>query len=859
MWLRVLLISASLLILFALTTKAEANIKYLHINSTTVYRFNTVKITSRIQNDGTARDKLIFKVALPNNAFITGFSMTLKNIHIEGRIIKQIQSFLNKQKKKVFDPRGNRPRSTSLFTIIIQAPPTTWATFSLTYQNMLQRRHGMYEQVLYITPGQVVEDLVVESNIFETRNITELKVFPLRGELISDEKKLEGKDTDMDVEGRSANIIYQPTVEEQRAFSEKGLHGLYTIKYDILHGKSKGDIVLWNGYFVHFFSPSGLTPLPKDIVFVLDDSTSMTGNKLKQMKEAMYMILESLNKNDRFNFIQFSHKITPRKTGFVRATSSNIEAAKEYVRNIFIAKGATNINDAIIDGLKMFDKLSYKPEARSSILFFLTDGRATVGESSTEKILENIKSYNSRKIQIFAISFGGDADYTLMKKMSYLNDGVPRRIYEASDSAYQLKQFFDEISSILIKGIKFSYSSPYVYTDDIAWSRFKNYYAGSEIITGGKMSDAEMKKLGLRISERKSGGTYNIDFLSDAMSINEKPPFMSMKEYNILMEKMWAFLTLKYWMRLKLMGGEAGYLGRINEKIDELSLKYNFLTDGTTMTLKNPPGTPLAEEIALPVFEPDLYGEARLARVGNMRVFADPHFMVNLPELELPVCFEIIADKGDFLLLLEDPVSGVRVTASVVESRARNKDGRHKTYLGEVFISTHDLQVRISPYDIRLNGLSLSWKIEKSLGTHHVRVVITGSKYHVAVIVNNSTQMLIQRYLYAVKNPMQVNYLNFYVTDHTGLSSKTTGLLGYFAHAHVNETSLKLKEPLPRTLNLTAASRETGKIYPFTAHLVDRLDVFDIKHTVRCWKILPHENFALFGGIETGKFFLDEL
>ncbi|CAE1318574.1 unnamed protein product [Acanthosepion pharaonis] len=162
----------------------NANIKYLHINSTTVYRFNTVKITSRIQNDGTARDKLIFKVALPNNAFITGFSMTLKNIHIEGRIIKQIQSFLNKQKKKQFDPRGNRPRSTSQFTIIIHAPPTTWATFSLTYQNMLQRRHGMYEQVLYITPGQVVEDLVVETNIFETQNITELKVFPLRGELI---------------------------------------------------------------------------------------------------------------------------------------------------------------------------------------------------------------------------------------------------------------------------------------------------------------------------------------------------------------------------------------------------------------------------------------------------------------------------------------------------------------------------------------------------------------------------------------------------------------------------------------------------------------------------------------------------
>ena len=79
--------------------------------------------------------------------------------------------------------------------------------------------------------------------------------------------------------------------------------------------------------------------MPKDIVFVLDDSTSMTGNKMKQMKEAMYMILETLHKDDRFHFVQFSNVVSPRERGFVQATPRNIESAKEYVRRTFVARG----------------------------------------------------------------------------------------------------------------------------------------------------------------------------------------------------------------------------------------------------------------------------------------------------------------------------------------------------------------------------------------------------------------------------------------------------------------------------------------------------------------------------------------
>lgn len=37
-----------------------------------------------------------------------------------------------------------------------------------------------------------------------------------------------------------------------------------------------------NGYFVHFFAPDNLPQMPKNVVFVVDRSGSMEGEKMKQ-------------------------------------------------------------------------------------------------------------------------------------------------------------------------------------------------------------------------------------------------------------------------------------------------------------------------------------------------------------------------------------------------------------------------------------------------------------------------------------------------------------------------------------------------------------------------------------------------
>ncbi|KAJ8955617.1 hypothetical protein NQ318_001447 [Aromia moschata] len=65
-------------------------------------------------------------------------------------------------------------------------------------------------------------------------------------------------------------------------------------------------VLLQDGYFIHFFAPSDLEPLPKHVVFVLDTSGSMDGTKISQLKDAMKSILSELRKGDIVNIIEFN-------------------------------------------------------------------------------------------------------------------------------------------------------------------------------------------------------------------------------------------------------------------------------------------------------------------------------------------------------------------------------------------------------------------------------------------------------------------------------------------------------------------------------------------------------------------------
>lgn len=94
-----------------------------------------------------------------------------------------------------------------------------------------------------------------------------------------------------------------------------------------------------DGYFVHFFAPSDMKEIPKDVLLILDCSGSMGGRKIRQMKAAVIGVLKDLHEGDRFNILKFSEVVKYYKDSMVYANKKSIDDAKEYVVSLSATGG----------------------------------------------------------------------------------------------------------------------------------------------------------------------------------------------------------------------------------------------------------------------------------------------------------------------------------------------------------------------------------------------------------------------------------------------------------------------------------------------------------------------------------------
>nr|XP_022330406.1 inter-alpha-trypsin inhibitor heavy chain H3-like isoform X5 [Crassostrea virginica] len=355
-----------------------------------------------------------------------------------------------------------------------------------------------------------------------------------------------------------------------------------------------------DGYFVHFLAPEGIEPMPMDIIFVLDKSGSMGTTKMNQVKESMMTILDDVKAEDKIFIMAFESSLHYWKQEFVQATPENIIASKNYVNNIR-SGGGTNIDLALKEGIKRLTQISGN-KGRAPVLVFLTDGEATSGETNTERILENLKRENEAEIPIFSLAFGQGADFDIVKRVAAQNNGFGRKIYEDSDAALQIAGFYKEISTVLMKNVSFNYIDGTLYDTEVTTTKFNTYFKGSEMVVAGKVKDLNKLQSGLTVNGT-GVGNREIEIPVPRMwcTILPWPPRPSMPfttptppvttRNPSIMEKLWAYLTIKQLLKDKDALDSTNKIKTLNDKIIQLSLKYQFVTPLTSMVVTLPDQT----------------------------------------------------------------------------------------------------------------------------------------------------------------------------------------------------------------------------------------------------------------------------
>ncbi|XP_057702098.1 inter-alpha-trypsin inhibitor heavy chain H3-like isoform X2 [Corythoichthys intestinalis] len=797
-------------------SETMVEVQTFRVDCAVTSRFAHTVMTSKALNRANISQEIFFEVELPKTAFITNFTMEIDGQLFVGEV-KEKEKAKKQYEKAVSSGKTAglvkaSGRQMEQFSVSVNIAAESNVIFILTYEELLQRKLGQYEILTRVKPRQPVQDFQITVNIFEPQGLASVdatatfltnQLLPLVEKTVTDTK---------------AHITFSPTMEQQRTCPscvDTQIEGDFIVKYDVKRKENLGEVQMVNGYFVHFFSPPDLPGVPKNVIFVVDRSGSMSGKKIAQTREALTAILKDLHKGDHFAIVLFDDKIVTWKNSLMKATEKNVTNAIAYIRKLK-EKGSTDINRALLEAVKMLKKERRDkrlPERSVDMIILLTDGMPNHGVSNLEEIQENVRQAIQGRMSLFCLGFGNDVDYSFLDVMSKQNKGLARRIFEASDAALQLQGFYEEVSSPLLLGVKLQYPGNAV--DFLTKNQYSHLFNGSEIVVAGRLDDSH--ELDNFLVEVFAQGPKE-DFQVQGMARVEDWDVIYPEDKYIFgdfTERLWAYLTIQQLLEKSHISGPEEKIN-FTAKALEMSLRYNFVTPLTSMVVTKPEsedGPLIADKLTEEQRQKaerqrgSLSAAARKISQANRKpqrsrgsaahaassrqqsnVDGDPHFMIELPDRDEALCFNINDKPGTIFNLVRDTKSGFVVNGEIIAKKKLVTDQKMDTYFGRLGISHKALGIKLEVNTQNISvfqggkQVKMLWTDFASLKDTNMDLQMT-KNCSLTVTLRHSVKFMVIRHTKVWKRRHdQQSYLGFYTLDSHHLSNSVHGLLGQFYH-----------------------------------------------------------------------------
>ncbi|ELR55871.1 Inter-alpha-trypsin inhibitor heavy chain H1, partial [Bos mutus] len=784
-------------------------IRSLKVNCKVTSRFAHYIITSQVVNSADTAKEVSFNVEIPKTAFISDFAITADENAFTGDIKDKVTAWKQYRKAAISGENAGLVRASGRtmeqFSIHIIVGPRSKATFRLTYEEVLRRKLMQYDIVIKVKPQQLVQHFEIDVDIFEPQGIRKLDV-----EASFLPKELAAQLIKKSFSGKKGHVLFRPTVSQQQTCptcSTTLLNGDFKVTYDV-NRDDACDLLVANNYFAHFFAPQNLKKLNKNVVFVIDISSSMEGQKVKQTKEALHKILGDMQPGDYFDLVLFGSAVQSWKGSLVQASPANLEAARNFVQQFSLA-GATNLNGGLLRGIEILNKAQQSlPELsnHASILIMLTDGEPTEGVMDRTQILKNVRDGIKGRFPLYNLGFGHDVDLNFLEVMSLENNGRVQRIYEDHDATQQLQGFYEQVANPLLRDVELLY--PREAVSDLTQHRHKQYYEGSEIMVAGRIADHKLSSFKADVRAHGEGQ----EFMTTCLVDEEEMKKLLRERGHMLenhVERLWAYLTIQELLakRMKLEGEEKA---NVSAKALQMSLAYQFVTPLTSMTVRG-----MTDQDGLePIIDKPLDDSLPLEMVGPRKTFmlqasqpapthssldikklpdqvtgvdTDPHFLIHVPQKEDTLCFNINEEPGVVLSLVQDPDTGFSVNGQLIGNEAGSPGKHEGTYFGRLGIANPatDFQLEVTPQNITLNpgsgGPVFSWRDQAFLRQNEVLVTINRKRNLVVSVEDGGTFEVVLHRVWR-GSAVRQDFLGFYVLDSHRMSARTHGLLGQFFH-----------------------------------------------------------------------------
>ena len=182
-----------------------------------------------------------------------------------------------------------------------------------------------------------------------------------------------------------------------------------------------------------------------DLIFVVDVSGSMYGDKMNLVKETLKYIVKKMNEQDNMSLVIFDHQVNVIN-GLLQMTEENKKIIINNINNL-TDRGGTNIYIGLQYGLNQIIS-NYTSGDRVCSMILLSDG---CDQYSNADI--NFKNYivNQKKnkyvFTLHTLGYGNDHDELLMKKIAAVRDGGYFFIQKLTDVSNAFLEIYGSLSS----------------------------------------------------------------------------------------------------------------------------------------------------------------------------------------------------------------------------------------------------------------------------------------------------------------------------------------------------------------------------------------------------------------------------
>jgi len=420
---------------------------------------------------------------LPEGAVISRFAMTMFGKMIEGEIIEREQA------RRIYQSIVSRRRDPGLLEYmgrglfrarVFPIMPHKDLTIRLTFQQVLPDNEGTLEFRYPLATDRLNGD-AVQNAIVDVRIESNVDLKAIYSPSHRIDLKRDGD--------RKARVTYERSGKKQdKDFLLFVGRSPDAVGFSLQSHKAIGE----DGTFMSVLAPRVKVPegerVAKDVVYVVDTSGSMVGDKMNQARKALAYGVQKLRPGDRFNIIGFSTGIYPFRDNLLDVSKEAQTAAVKWIEALE-ARGGTNIEEALTTALAM------KSADRLFMVVFLTDGRPTIGERHTEPLLKTIKKANTGNARVFTFGVGTDLDVRLLDRLAEVTNGTRDYVMENESIEIVTGRFFNKVDQPVLSDVTVEFGAG-VY--DVYPRKLPDLFAGSQVVLFGRYKQAEDRVIRLR-------------------------------------------------------------------------------------------------------------------------------------------------------------------------------------------------------------------------------------------------------------------------------------------------------------------------------------------------------------------------